>query len=285
MSVRHKTFQFRSRAHLLFAQRWLPAAYPRAVIIFIHSWSDHSGRYADVATQLAEAGYASYACDYEGHGQSVGERSQIRSFQSWVTDLENFIGAVQSEWRSVPMFLCGHGVGGGVAAHYLVAPHQGQEIDGVIFNASTLVLGPEVPKLKVWLAWFVGRLLPWLPIPTQFNGSLLSRDPAAAQAYEQDPLVHHQRMTAGTGRQLLMANIKAGKNLHRLQVPMLVLHGSADTLVTEAGSREVHEKAASIDKTLKIYDGALHDLFHDTCREQVISDIRDWLDARTRNNW
>ena len=46
------------------------------------------------------------------------------------------------------------------------------------------------------------------------------------------------------------------------------------------GSRELHSRARVKDKTLHIYDGLAHDLLHEPEKEQVMTDIVEWLSAR-----
>ena len=41
-----------------------------------------------------------------------------------------------------------------------------------------------------------------------------------------------------------------------------------------------YDTAGSTDKTLKLYEGHYHDLLNDIGKEQVLDDIRGWLDAR-----
>jgi len=48
-----------------------------------------------------------------------------------------------------------------------------------------------------------------------------------------------------------------------------------------SGSKEFYEKAGSIDKTLKLYEGHFHDLLADVGKQQVMADIQDWIDAHT----
>lgn len=281
--TRKKTFQFRSRGHMLAAQKWWPKKdYPRAVVIFIHSWADHSGRYDEAAQYLAQGGYASYSFDFEGHGGSDGYRGHIADFQHWVADLSTFIGAVQSELRSVPIFLCGYGVGGCVAAHYIISGHH--DIDGVIFNASALVVSKDISKFKILMAWLIGGLIPKLPIsalpPNQISSVL-----AEQRAYDEDELVFHGKMSAGTGKELLLANLSIAKQLNKITIPLLVLQGTADVLVSPEGGKAAYEQAASSDKTLELYEGALHDLFHEQQKLTVFDHLKTWLDARTAVSW
>ena len=63
----------------VFCRRWLPSGQPRAAIVIVHGAAEHSGRYARVADVLQGEGYAVYALDLRGHGQTAGStgRGQI----------------------------------------------------------------------------------------------------------------------------------------------------------------------------------------------------------------
>ena len=280
--TRSKTFQFRSRGKLLFAQKWWPKDYPRAVVIFVHSWAEHSGRYADVSGHLTKQGYAAYSFDFEGHGQSEGFRGAIFNFQQWVTDVNAFVASVQSELRSVPIFLCGFGMGGCAVAYAITAEHH--EIEGVIFAASGLVVSKKLSKFKILMSWLLGGLLPKWPIsllpPNQMSSVV-----AEQQHYDEDPLVYHSYMNAGTAKELLLANLHIGQRLTSIDVPMLVLHGAEDGLVSPEGATAVYTQAASLDKTLHLYPNILHDVFHENNRLEVFERVRTWLDARTKEQW
>ena len=65
-----------------------------------------------------------------------------------------------------------------------------------------------------------------------------------------------------------------------IELPLLVLHGTGDLVVDPRGSRELHARARSTDKTVKLYEGLYHDLLHEPEKEQVMADLIEWLDAR-----
>jgi alpha-beta hydrolase superfamily lysophospholipase len=44
------------------------------------------------------------------------------------------------------------------------------------------------------------------------------------------------------------------------------------------GSQFFYDTAGSKDKTLKIYEGHFHDLLADVDREEVMADIKAWID-------
>lgn len=94
------------------------------------------------------------------------------------------------------------------------------------------------------------------------------------------PLVFHGQMTAGTGKELLMASVHITPRLHKISTPFLALQGRKDTLVT--GAEQLYKNANSTEKTLKQYD-ALHDLLHERETPQVMNDIVEWLNQRMAN--
>jgi pimeloyl-ACP methyl ester carboxylesterase len=53
---------------------WRPDREPRAVALIVHGFNSHSGYYEWTAAQLIAAGYAVYALDLHGRGESEGER-------------------------------------------------------------------------------------------------------------------------------------------------------------------------------------------------------------------
>jgi alpha-beta hydrolase superfamily lysophospholipase len=65
-----------------------------------------------------------------------------------------------------------------------------------------------------------------------------------------------------------------------MTLPVLILHGTADKAARASGSQAFFDAAGSSDKTLKLYDGHVHDLLNDLGKETVMSDIKSWIDAR-----
>jgi alpha-beta hydrolase superfamily lysophospholipase len=70
---------------------------------------------------------------------------------------------------------------------------------------------------------------------------------------------------------------KLPKQIARIELPILVLHGSADRLADPEGSRVLYEGVASEDKTLKLYKGFYHEIFNEPGQRQVLGDIKNWL--------
>jgi alpha-beta hydrolase superfamily lysophospholipase len=71
----------------LFRRAWLP---PRAehVLLLVHGFAEHSGRYEHVGAWFAARGCAVHAYDQRGHGRSQGARGHVRRFADLLDDLD-----------------------------------------------------------------------------------------------------------------------------------------------------------------------------------------------------
>src|SRR3989338_11538789 len=89
----------------LFERWWAPEGEPRAVVVIVHGYAEHSGRYGETAEYLVRRGYAVYAFDLRGHGRSEGRRAFVRSFDEYLVDVNIFLERVKSEEKDKPVFL------------------------------------------------------------------------------------------------------------------------------------------------------------------------------------
>ena len=52
----------------------------------------------------------------------------------------------------------------------------------------------------------------------------------------------------------------------------------------ELAATMVHERAASGDKTLKLYEGLYHEILNEPERQTVLDDLLSWLDDRSASS-
>ena len=79
---------------------------------------------------------------------------------------------------------------------------------------------------------------------------------------------------------MVRGNDRLKREFPRIQLPVLILHGTLDKAPLPAGSRQFHDQAGSGDKTLTLYEGYFHDLLADVGKEQVMADVQRWMDER-----
>ena len=65
-----------------------------------------------------------------------------------------------------------------------------------------------------------------------------------------------------------------------IKIPVLMLIGGQDPVVSAAANREFFDRLGSADKTFLLYPKMLHEPFNEVGRQEVFDDLARWLDAR-----
>jgi alpha-beta hydrolase superfamily lysophospholipase len=255
----------------LYYQSWLPTQPIQAVVVIVHGLGGHSGLFSNVVKALVPQGYGVYSFDLRGHGRSPGQRGHINRWAEYSADLDHFLAMVKEEW-SVPCFLMGHSLGGVIALDY--AMHQPEALAGIIVSAVPLSNG--VSMLRLVLGRLLSRLWPRFSLTTGLQHVPPSRDPAVVIAYNHDPLRHCQG-TARLATEFLETVKGVQTHADQLRLPLLMLHGQADTVALPDHSRTFFESLTLPDKTWKLYAGGYHELHDDINHEQVLADLTHWL--------
>jgi len=125
----------------------------------------------------------------------------------------------------------------------------------------------------------LGRFAPRLRL-RKLDAASVSRDPEVVALYDSDPLNFRGKMPAGLVASMIRAGRVMEQRMDTVDDPLLIMHGTADALTNLEGSRELYRRAASADKTLKLYEGLYHEILNEPEKEQVLADIAGWLDAR-----
>jgi len=278
--MEHTEGRFTGRKGLsLYYQCWLPATDPKAILLVVHGWAEHSGRYTNLVNYFVPKGYAICALDHRGHGKSEGLRGYVERFSDYLDDLKTFFDIVRSEHGDTKIFLVGHSMGAIIATAYTVTvPHQ-QELAGLIVSGVGVKPGSSLSSALIPLARILSLLLPRLGIMV-LDASTISQDKAVVDAYVNDPLVYRGKITCRFGAEMLATLRKLPSEMPEINLPILIMHGTADRLCDPEGSRILYDQASSRDKTLKLYEGFYHEIFNEPGHKQVLADMEAWLAAR-----
>ncbi|MGH7576566.1 MAG: lysophospholipase [Longimicrobiales bacterium] len=254
------------------------AARPRAAVLIVHGLADHSGRYEPVGERLASHGLSSYALDLRGHGVSDGRRGHAARFDCFLQDLDRFRREVEGMIEpETPVFLVGVSMGGLITLRYL--EEYDTSVRGAIVIAPWLATAIPVPRWKVTLASAIGRFFPAAPFRARIDAKMLSRDPEVVRAYREDTLVH-DTITPRLFSELSKAMGLTTQQSDRLAAPVLFLLPGADRLVdterTIAFARHLPDALV----TVRVYPDHYHELLNEPDREEILRDIRAWIDDR-----
>jgi alpha-beta hydrolase superfamily lysophospholipase len=191
-----------------------------------------------------------------------------------LNDLKTFWDMVRKENPGKKMFLYGHSMGGLIAVPYALQ-HQ-SELDGLMVSAPLVKPGDSITGATIAMARILSVITPKLGVQA-LDSAHLSHDKAVVEAYDKDPLVCRDKITARLGSEMFSTMSKLEEQMSSLTLPLLILQGSDDKLVNQEGAKMLYEKAGSKDKTLKIYEGFYHEVHNEPDKAKVFADIEDWL--------
>lgn len=281
---------------------WRPDTPARATLQIIHGMAEHGARYERLAAALTAEGYAVYAQDLPGHGPRAETRGHFADRRGWrvaVSSIRDVQRLAQREHSGKPLFMLGHSMGSFLLQHYVA--DSGSSLAGAIFSATSGDLGALRPVglglIRLEAALYgrrhpsaLGEALsfkafnrPFQPARTKFDW--LSRDPAEVDKYAADP---HCGFRCSTGLWIdLLAAVEQLTLPNRLRrvpktLPVLMISGSEDPASKgERGPRALERHYLRVglrDVSVKVYPDARHELFNDTCRDEVTKDLLRWLE-------
>ena len=259
----------------LHEQCWQPERRSRAAVVLVHDLKDHSSRYRDLGVSFATRGISLCAIDLRGHGYSEGVRDHIDSLENGIQDLEVLVNRVRDREKGRPVFLLGQGFGASLAGVYALRTKT--PLAGVILSNPMMregVKGTERMGIRAYAIL--------LPRSHRLDLDLRqwSSDQRVVESLLNDSLIYRGKATASTAGEMLRASDELSNKATALNVPLLFLVGNGDRVSTAGPVKALHEKAATSDKKLQTYDLS-HALFHEPGRNVVISDVTDWIAARS----
>ncbi len=257
----------------LSTRSWLPQRKPTAVVILVHGYAEHSGRYESHAFQLCQRDVAVEAIDLRGHGLSDGPRGYLASWVTLVDDVITFIGDVSDRHHGTPAVLFGHSFGATIAGlASLEAPHE--LLRGLIMSSPALRIN-EPPWLQQ-IGLLLARLWPRLPTK-RLDRRKLSADAAYVAASNKDPLNFHGRIATGTAAQIVIAGREMRHRAVELTRPLLIIHGTEDEVTMPEASADLYDHAPSDDKSLNLYPGLRHETLNEPNGHVVLDRIADFI--------
>jgi len=260
---------------------WLPAGKPRALLFLCHGYGELLVPYYN---QLAESargsGILAFGHDHVGHGRSEGERVQISDYEDYTEPLLTHCREMKEKHPNLPLFLVGHSLGGLIS---LLSVLEAQDLfAGLVLMGPLIHLDPKLAgSFMKCLASMLSKVWPSFSL-TGIDVKMVTSDPEWQKKKTEDPLHYHGGAKARQGHLTIEALDSLPTQFSQLTLPYLILHGAGDQICSPSGSEALHKEASSADKTLKLVEGALHNLYaeKEPIRSEAIKDTVDWVVAR-----
>lgn len=276
---------------------------PKGIVQIVHDQGTHTLWNEEFATALQEAGYDVYANDLIGHGMSnqghpgaFGMRKG--GFGYLVEDVHAlFEFAGTNSGKELPHILIGIGLGSLISMRYMT---EYGDVDQLI-----LMEVPDAPRaaglIRMRARDYVRRY-GYQAVSESISDLMLqtgtvrrkrphnryfwlSTDPDMQKAYEEDPNCG-TNLAASACLEIVQAfhGITKKTVAQIPDIPVVILSGTEDQ-IGDCGKAPgkwniLFTKTGHSQVDLMLYPGAVHDILHDTCREQVTGDILTWMEHK-----
>ena len=277
----------------------------RGIVQLAHGMIDHPGRYVNLIEFLTGEGYIFAGNHHLGHGKSANDGADFGFFAEkggidyLIRDMHTMNKYLREAYPTLPLVILGHSMGSFIARLYAVEhPHS---MRGVIIHGTggpnrLVPLGRLVCSL---IALFKGKrkrsmLVTALAFGTynkRFDKSegmyaWLTRDTDAVKDKKDDPYASFN-FTVWGYRDLFgmlgKSNSMAWFEAYPKDMRTLIISGTADPVGNYGkGVRYVYRRLmlkGATELELKEYEGARHELFNETNKDEIFEDIKLWLDG------
>lgn len=307
MKRKDYTFQA-SDGKVLAMSKWIaPPLKPlKGVVQIVHGKAEHRKRYEDFAAYLLENGYAVFANDHRGHGDTISSPTEVGTFsceEGWsrvVKDLIEIKSDITKEFPDLPLFLLGHSMGSFLVRTQIMEDPDGiagvilsgtgfkpgfiGSFAGLIAKRESRRSGPDAPSDLMENLATGGYNKAFKPNRTSFDW--LTRDDAVVDAFVKDPLCGFPGTPSFFTEILKGLTIISDQervNLLPPELPIYLFSGDQDPVgnFTKDVRKTYHQyqKAGIKDLTVKFYPGCRHETLNEINRQEVYADVLAWLEA------
>ena len=264
------------------------------VVCISHGMAEYAERYDDFARFLNCNGFVVLADDHRGHrNNTFGVKGRVAgdSFAGTVEDVKSVVDYAKNIY-SLPVILLGHSYGSFIAQRflekysslvtkcilsgtaYIKSPLMG--VGCVIATVQNILFGGTKTGKLIDKLSFGEYNKPFASEGHKF--SWLSRDPAVVEKYEKDEYCGYP-LSIGFYRSFFAGAMRlygVGTRNIRKEIPILVTCGSEDP-VSEKSKQAVklydYYKKAGLNVSIKVYEGARHEILNEVNRAEVYNDF------------
>lgn len=276
----------------------------RGVVQLAHGMTDHTARYEELAEYLTSNGYVFAGNDHLGHGETAATDEDLGFFADKdgvdliLRDLHSMNKILRKTFPGVKPVIMGHSMGSFLSRLYVNKyPHT---VSGHIIHGTGGPMGAILPlgkglvhaitmfKGKKYRSKFVAGMA-FMGYNSKFpkeegKNAWLTRDVEKVSGSDRNKyttfiftLSAYNDLFTMVGK----SNSSKWFAAYPTELPTLIMSGDMDPVGNYGkGPSYVYKHLLMHgvnDLTLKLYNGARHELFKETCSSEVFSDMSKWL--------
>lgn len=257
-----------------------PGVHTKAACIFTHGQGDYAERYIDVLHPFTERGIKCIVTDLRGHGRSDGKRGHVGSARFIDKVIHSNLEAAQG----LPTGIAGHSMGGLLTLRHLALALAGKlpPPEFCWVNSPLLSPGNGRPDWFIRIANILASVSPGTTIHTGVTPDMCRLEDSSSGRLPKDPLsLGHQRVSIGWGTELLKIAQFTHDTLKAKEysAPFIFTQGGDDSVCPPEIANRFFQQLDWPNKTYKEFPGMLHETFAEPNRNELFSQIGEWLDS------
>lgn len=284
---------------------WIPDGDVKAIIQVSHGMTEYANCYDEYAQAMNKHGYMVVGNDHLGHGLSVRSEEYYGYFdkiQYVMKDMHKLRQIVQKKYPDAPYFLLGFSMGSNFTRQYIQL--YGAGLAGTIIMGSCALgnpdqfIGPVVCHLlrvrhgKLHYSKMIDdkgfvSFLDRIENPRTEKDWLCSNE-AFIDKYLADELCQKVKLKVVSYREMGLGilHLQKPKNIAKIpkDLPIYLIYGEEDPVGRYGADvldmETAYKKAGIKNVLLKAYPKCRHHLFFEDCKEQVFTDIVNWIEKR-----
>lgn len=263
--------EIKSSNGLVLNRHHWPVDNPISVMMLVHGFGEHGGRYAPMARFLNNHDIAVVSMDLHGHGETDGKRGVISAYDDFRADLSGLIDYTKHHYPDAHLTLYGHSMGGGIVLDYGFNVPSALPI---IASAPLIALPDPVPAPLRFIIKVLARLKHDFSLSQPLVGEKISTLVEEQKLYDADPL-NHSTLGFKTAVEIVENGERILEQAQSWDRPLLLFHAKDDQLTSFEGSKTFASQAAQVE--FHAFENCAHEMHNDVTRGAIYDLMRDFI--------
>lgn len=276
-------FQTRDNLALRYACISPDSAKPSGTVVLLGGRAEFIEKHEETIDELNDRGLLVYTFDWRGQGLSSRllkdrHKGHVESFSQYIDDLQHFIDKILLPNAVGPIIFLAHSMGGHITLRYLGKAHSGISGAVMVSPMINICTKPLPYSLSRWLSkiasragWSEDYILGagyYSPDQTPFKNNPLTSDPHRFMDEHRKIDANPALALGGVTYGWLCAafesidSIFSGNDWEKMKIPVLMVGGSADRVVSVSAMRRMCQRLA--DCRCVILKNARHEILKET---------------------